>query len=64
MYYLKIKTKFNFIELVVDDFYEESVQQLIQQPYVQGVYLRWIDEFEYQNNWQYSKVKRLEKKRE
>ena len=61
MYYLKIKTKFNLIEIIVDDFYEESVQQLIQQPYVQGVYLRWISENEYEMNHEYQKAKRLRK---
>lgn len=59
MYYLKIKTKFNLIELAVDDFYDEGVQQLIQQPYVQGVYLRWISEKEYEENHEYQKAKRL-----
>ncbi len=63
MYYLKIKTKFNLVELAVDDFYDENVQLLIQQPYVQGVYLRWIDEKEYQTNPEYCKAKRLEKKK-
>lgn len=59
MYYLKIKTKFNLIELIVDDFYDEGVQQLIRQPYVQGVYLRWISEKEYETSCEYQKVKRL-----
>lgn len=63
MYYLKIKTKFNEIELVIDDFYDEGVQQLIQQPYVQGVYLRWINKLEYKTNPEYSKVKRLRKEK-
>lgn len=62
MYYLKIKTKFNLIELVVDDFYDERIQQLIQQEYVQGVYLRWIDELEYERNHEYHKAKRLKRR--
>ena len=64
MYYLKIKTKFNLIKLIVDDFYDERVQQLIQQEYVQGVYLRWINEKEFETNYEYQKVKRLRKKKE
>lgn len=59
MYYLKIKTKFNEIKLIIDDFYDERIQSLIQQSYVQGVYLRWIDELEYKSNPEYNKVKRL-----
>lgn len=59
MYYIKIKTKFNEIKLIIDDFYDERIQSLIQQSYVQGVYLRWIDELEYKTNPEYSKVKRL-----
>lgn len=61
MYYLKIKTKYNLIELIIDDFYDERIQSLIQQSYVEGVYLRWIDELEYKSNPEYSKVKRLKK---
>lgn len=62
MYYIKIETKYNEIKLVTDDFYDENIQQLIRQPYVQGVYLRWIDELEYQSNPEYNKIKRLERK--
>lgn len=61
MYYLKIKTKYNLIELIIDDFYDERIQSLIQQSYVEGVYLRWIDKLEYKTNPEYSKVKRLKK---
>lgn len=59
MYYIKIKTKFNEIKLIIDDFYDERIQSLIQQPYVEGVYLRWIDELEYKSNPEYNKIKRL-----
>ena len=59
MYYIKIKTRFNEIKLIIDDFYDERIQSLIQQPYVQGVYLRWIDELEYKRNPEYNKIKRL-----
>ena len=60
MYYLKIKTKFNEIELLVDDYYDEEVQQIITQPYVEAVYLRCIDEEQEEN---YSKVKKLNKQK-
>ena len=61
MYYLKIETKYNEIKLENDDFYDENIQQLIRQPYVQGVFLRYIDEKEYETNQEYNKVKRLKK---
>ena len=65
MYYIKILTKYNEIELVLeqDMFYDDNFQQLLQQPYVSGVYLRWIDENEYEHNVQYSKIKKMERKR-
>ncbi len=63
MYYIKIKTKFNEIKLIIDDFYDEGVQNLIKQPYVQGVYLRWISEKEYEENHEYQKAKRLRKEK-
>jgi len=61
MYYIKIKTKYNLIELIIDNFYDERIQSLIQQSYVEGVYLRYINELEYKRNPEYSKVKRLKK---
>ena len=61
MYYIKIKTKYNLIELIIDDFYDERIQSLIQQSYVEGVYLRYINELEYKRNPEYNKVKRLER---
>ena len=60
MYYLKIKTKFNLIELIVDDYHDEEVQQIINQPYVEDVYLRCIDE---EKEESYSKVKKLRKQK-
>lgn len=60
MYYLKIKTKFNEIELLVDDYYDEEVQQIITQPYVEAVYLCCIDEEQEET---YSKVKKLNKQK-
>ena len=61
MYYIKIKTRFNEIKLIIDDFYDERIQSLIQQSYVEGVYLRYINELEYKRNPEYNKVKRLER---
>jgi len=65
MYYIVIKTKYNEIKLILDDdqFYDERLQQLLHQEYVQEVYLRWIDKNEYQRNPQYNKVRKLERKK-
>ena len=64
MYYMVIKTKYNEIKLILEDetFYDENLQNLLQQPYVSEVYLRWIDEKEYQRNSEYNKVRKLERK--
>ena len=56
MYYLKIKTKFNNLELIVDDYHDEEVQDILNQPYIEDVYLCNIDEDKREN---YSKVKKL-----
>ena len=56
MYYLKIKTKFNELELIVDDYHDEEVQEILNQPYIEDVYLCNIDEDKKEN---YSKVKKL-----
>ena len=65
MYYIKVRTKYNEIKLILEDedFYNENFQQLIQQEYVQQVYLRWIDEKEYLSNEEYRNIFRLEKKK-
>lgn len=64
MYYMVIKTKYNEIKLILEDetFYDEDLQNLLQQEYVKEVYLRWIDEKEYKRNSEYNKVKKLERK--
>ena len=64
MYYMIIKTKYNEIKLILEDetFYDENLQNLLQQPYVSEVYLRWIDKKEYQRNSEYNKVRKLERK--
>ena len=60
MYYLKIKTKFNNLELIVDDYHDEEVQDIRNQPYIEDVYLCNIDEDKKEN---YSKVKKLIKQK-
>ena len=64
MYYLRIRTRYNEIKLILDDdqFYDENLQNLLHQEYVSEVYLRWISEKEYQRNYEYNKVKKLERK--
>ena len=60
MYYLKIKTKLNNLELIVDDYHDEEVQDILNQPYIEDVYLCNIDEDKKEN---YSKVKKLIKQK-
>lgn len=64
MWYLKIITKFNEIKLIVDNIADEKIQELMNQPYVQSTYIRWIDTNEYQTNPEYCKVKRIKRKKE
>ena len=49
MYYLKIKTKFNNLELIVDDYHDEEVQDILNQPYIEDVYLCNIAENKKEN---------------
>ena len=60
MYYLKIKTKFNNLELIVDNYHDEEVQEILNQPYIEAVYLCNIYEDKMEN---YSKVKKLIKQK-
>ena len=60
MYKIKIKTTHNIIELIVEDYFSEEVQEIINQPYVEEVYLRCID---YENIDDYKDVKRLVKEK-
>lgn len=60
MYYLKIKTKFNNLELIVDNYHDVEVQEILNQPYIEDVYLCNIDEDKREN---YSKVKKLIKQK-
>lgn len=64
MYYMVIKTKYNEIKLILEDgtFYDDDLQNLLQQEYIREVYLRWIDEKEYKRNSEYNKVRKLERK--
>lgn len=64
MYYMRILTRYNEIKLILEDgtFYDENLQNLLQQEYVSEVYLRWITEKECERNPEYNKVKRLERK--
>jgi hypothetical protein len=50
----------NTIELIVDDYFSQEVQQIINQPYVREIYLRCID-YEDINN--YKNIKRLVRKK-
>lgn len=60
MYKLKLKTIYGKeIELIVDDYFDEEVQEIINQPYIQEVYMRCID-YEKDN---YKGIKRLVKER-
>lgn len=65
MYYMVIKTKYNEIKLILEDgtFYDDDLQNLLQQEYIREVYLRWIDEKEYKRNSEYNKVRKLERKK-
>ena len=60
MYYLKIKTKFNTLELIINDYHDEAVQEILNQPYIEDVYLCNIAEDKKEN---YSKVKKLIKQK-
>ena len=60
MYKIKIKTTHNVIELIIDDYFSEEIQEIINQPYVEEVYLRCID---YENIDDYKDVKRLVKEK-
>lgn len=62
MYYIVVKTKYNEIKMLLEDFYDESFQQLIRQPYVCGVYLQCVDEKDIENNPQYANVYKVKRK--
>lgn len=60
MHWLRVKTKYNTIELMVEDYFSEEVQEIINQPYVEEVYLRCVD---YEDKKDYKKVKKLVKEK-
>lgn len=61
MYKLKLKTIYGKeIELIVEDYFDEEVQEIINQPYIQEVYMRCID---YENINDYKGIKRLVKEK-
>ena len=60
MHYIKIKTEHNTIELIVDNYFDKDVQKIINQPYVNEVYLRCID---YEDKKDYNSIKRLVKEK-
>lgn len=45
-YLLKIKTKYNFIELLVDDISTPEMKELLEQPYVEEVYIQSTNHYE------------------
>ena len=59
MYKIKIKTKYNTVEFIAEDFFSQEVQEIINQPYVEEIYLRFID---YENIDNYKDIKKLVKK--
>lgn len=45
MYKIKIKTKFNTIELIVDNPNSEKMKELYLQPYVEEVYIETLEHY-------------------
>lgn len=44
-YLVKIKTKFNFIELLVDDVNSPEMKEILEQPYVEEVYIETTEHY-------------------
>ena len=44
VYNLRIDTPYNTIYLLVDDIMDPDVEEIIHQPWVKAVWMRWIDE--------------------
>lgn len=42
---VKIKTKYNFIELIVDDISTPELKELFDQPYVEEVYIETTEHY-------------------
>ena len=45
MYLVRIKTKFNTIQLIVDDVNSPEVKEIIEQPYVLEVYIETTEHY-------------------
>ena len=45
MYLVKIKTKFNTIELEVDDMNSKEIQEILNQPYIENVYIQSMEQY-------------------
>ena len=45
MYLVKIKTKFNTIELEVDDMNSKEMQEILNQPYIEEVYIQTMEQY-------------------
>lgn len=45
MYKVKIKTKFNIIELIVDNINSPEMKEIFNQPYVEEVYIETTEHF-------------------
>lgn len=45
MYLVKIKTKFNTIELEVDDMNSKEMQEILNQPYIEEVYIQSMEQY-------------------
>ncbi len=45
MYRVKIKTKFNIIELIVDNINSPEMKEIFNQPYVEEVYIETTEHF-------------------
>ena len=45
MYLVKIKTKFNTIELEADDMNTPEMQEILNQPYIEEVYIQSTEQY-------------------
>ena len=45
MYKVRIKTKYNTIEMEVEDINSPEMQELYDQPYIEGVYIDTMDHY-------------------
>lgn len=45
MYIVKIKTKFNTIELEVDDMNTPEMKEILNQPYIEEIYIQSMEQY-------------------